>query len=515
MNTPKAFRIALTAAALCAAGTSAADAKPRRVVILDFDGPRTLADKGRTAVVNVLGEQYDVVSTQRWEKARTANKSQGPLGWRKAAKQSGVDAVIEGWIQDEGRSKLLYLLVRDASTGDEIEKVSVKLGKAGVTTTNTDQLRVKLDEVLEFIEPINADIASKLEPVSHRQARQLTGQSTDDAEAAEAPPARRSDIKRDTTRKLDGASSAAPDAETDGDVDSDGDGGETVRKPRVKVAAAGTVVEKQVQEDKVGVTSVFGLPYTEGLPPDEKRELAPPWRTPRFEFAAGGYYGSRSFIPLSDSDETQDYSARSKGIALHAAVYPFPTKKLNGQLSGIGFTFDLYQSAGSELVADTETENSTFSINQGGFAGAVHYRQPLGIVSIDGEVGYSQDRYKLPQDLTVDVPDAAYSAFHAGAHLDLHVTDHAEVGFGAKLFYVLDNGDISDIDWYGPGSSSGFNLDASFKVPLPKQLFVRGDLSYRRIATSFDGVGGLTELDGVESAADATMSGSVKVGIAF
>ena len=88
--------------------------------------------------MDLLGEQYDVVATRRWEEARASVREvRGPQGWRKAARQSGVDAVIEGWIQDEGRSKLLYVLVRDASTGDEIDKVSVKLGKAGVSGTST------------------------------------------------------------------------------------------------------------------------------------------------------------------------------------------------------------------------------------------------------------------------------------------------------------------------------------------------------------------------------------------
>ena len=64
-----AFRFALTAAALCAA-VPTADARPRRVVVLDFDGPRQLADTGRSLVLAALGNQIDVVAAQRWEQAR-------------------------------------------------------------------------------------------------------------------------------------------------------------------------------------------------------------------------------------------------------------------------------------------------------------------------------------------------------------------------------------------------------------------------------------------------------------
>ena len=510
MYTTKALRIALAAAALCAAATTSADAKPRRVVILDFDGPRTLADNGRSAVVNLLGEQYDVVATKRWEQARAAVREvRGPQGWRKAAKQSGVDAVIEGWIQDEGRSKLLYVLVRDASTGDEVDQVSVKLGKAGVSTTNTDQLRTQLDEVLEYVET-SPEIGTKLPPVTAKQAAEMIGAKRRlDGDGPAASPLE--EDPRDRPRRVkdgdrDQASEDAPRTKRDADAD----GGVTERKPEQpsrEVAAA--------EREKNDAISIFGPEAVETDTILGKKAAHVPRRTPRFAITAGGWYGSRSFVPDADSDNVQDYAARSKGFQLAASVYPFPTKKLDGIQSGIGFSFNLYHSAGSQVGADTEETVGNYAINQHGFEGAVHYRQPLGLVSIDGEVGYGQHDYILSSDFPLEVPDAQYSAFHAGAHLDLHVTDRATIGFGGKLFYVLDNGDMSSLDWYGPGTASGFNLDASFVIPLPKQLFVRGELSYRRITTEFDGAGAITEEETVLGAADATMNGGVSLGIQF
>jgi hypothetical protein len=524
MFTTKAIRLALTAAALCAAGTATADAKPRRVVILDFDGPRTLADSGRNAVVNLLGEQYDVVATKRWEDARAQVKdTRGPQGWRKASKQSGVDAVIEGWIQDEGRSKLLYILVRDASTGDEVDKVSVKLGKSGVTSSGTSQLRQQLDEVLEYVEG-TPEVGTKLPPVSGKQARELIGakqrlegdggtasELEEDQESPRGSSAKAGkggkSSKADKADKADKAELGAKE-EASGKDGEDADVTERrPEKPR-EVAAA--------EQEKNDALAVFGPDAVEAETIIGKPAAHVPRPTPRFVISGGGYYGARSFVPDADSDEAQDYSARSKGLQLHAAVYPFPTKKMDGTLSGVGFTFGLYHSAGSVVGADTDDTVGDYSLNQNGFEGAVHYRQPLGLVSIDGEVGYSQHSYLLSGDFPLDVPDAQYSAFHAGAHLDLHVTERATVGFGAKLFYALDSNDMrSEIGWYGPGSTSGVSLDASFSIPLPKRLFVRGELSYRRFSTSLDGVGDLTEDLGVISTADATMNGSVNMGIAF
>jgi hypothetical protein len=503
MSTTKAFRFALTAAALCAAGTfTAADAKPRSVVILDFDGPRTLADNGRGAVVNMLGEQYDVISTKRWEEARAKVKEvRGPQGWRKASRDAGVDAVIEGWIQEEGRHKLLYVLVRDASTGDEVDKVSVKLGKSGVSGTNTEQLRTALEEVFEYVEG-TPGIRSKLPPVSAREARELAGSKRRlDGDAADEPA-------EEAPRS--GKRGKSEDREDREDGEDGEERGVTERKP--KVAAA----DLEAQQEKRDVIAVFGKDSVEAEDVLGKKVVHVPQPSPRFSITGGGYYGSRSFIPDADGDEVQDYAARSKGLQLNAAVYPFPVKKMDGGLSGVGFTFGLYHSAGSVVGADTDDTVGDYAINQHGFEGALHYRQPLGTMfSIDGEVGYSQHNYVLASDFPLDVPDTQYSAFHAGAHVDLNVTQRATIGFGAKMFYVLDNGDMSSVDWYGPGSASGVSLDASFVIPLPKRLHVRGDLSYRRFSTTLDGVGAITEDQTVLSTADATMNGSVNLGISF
>nr|MBA2544923.1 hypothetical protein [Deltaproteobacteria bacterium] len=58
-------------------------------------------------------------------------------------------------------------------------------------------------------------------------------------------------------------------------------------------------------------------------------------------------------------------------------------------------------------------------------------------------------------------------------------------------------------------------LDGNFSIPLPSNLFVKGELSYSRIKTTFDGVGVITEAEGVSEAVDSTVAGNVKIGISF
>src|SRR5262249_28240654 len=164
-------RLALVAV-LCAA--SSADAKPRRLVVLDFDGQRAFADIGRTTVMSLLGDQYDVVATRRWETARAQASAHGPQQWQQAAKQAGVDAVIEGYVQDEGRHHVLTVVVREANTGRELDTVSIRLGTKGLDADQSRKLAKQLDDIFEWIDgDANMDVGSRLPDV--RTARPMLG----------------------------------------------------------------------------------------------------------------------------------------------------------------------------------------------------------------------------------------------------------------------------------------------------------------------------------------------------
>jgi hypothetical protein len=545
--TSTAFRIALTAAALCSAATDA-DARPRRVVILDFDGPRGLADAGRTEVQKILGEQYDVVAKKRWEDARAKaqQKSAGPTTWQKASKQSGVDAIIEGWVQDEGRHKLLTVAVREAATGQELDTVSVRLGAKGLSDDGRGRLSEELDGVLAYIEGAPDPVGSSLRVIETRKmigAKQTRVdapvRSTDeDEDDVEVTTKSRKKLKRvaDVTDEADEDSEPAPrkrklrlddDAETTASTESaeesteeDAEDAETpTTSKKVKKAKEIAFKDPDVStQESSDLVSLFGATSDEGKIADPTAAHVPV-PTPRFRIAGGAFYGSRSLNVVAENQTgPQSYSGvPSKGLELNAAVYPFPSKKLDGGLQGIGFTLAVSRSAGSQVSFDDGETVSEYVIDQSAYNAGIHYRQPLAsLVTVDGEVSYGTSSYLIPDaPSTFEVPDTSYSYLGAGAHLDLNITERASVGFGAKYFYLLDVGDISSVDWYGPGRASGLGLDANFQIPLPKDLYVRGSLSYEKFNIAYDGVGQITEDEGVSESNDSTVNGSVNVGIQF
>lgn len=496
------------------ASAAVADAKPRRVVVLDFDGPRTLADTGRSTVMSLLGDQYDVVATRRWESARAQAPGHGPQQWRQAAKQAGVDAVIEGWVQDEGRHHVMTVAVRDASTGNEIDTISVKLSDRGVSTDGGHQLAAQLDDIFGYIdEDVTSSNAGAQLPdirtvrpmlgAHHEEPPPSDDEETDDDEEEEAPkPAhhRKHHHKKHVQKA---------------DDDDDEDEPEQDEKPAPKKQVAVADDTKDTND----LVTLFGPDSKEAAVVSDGKTAHIPRPTPRFAIAAGPYISSRGITFDHDPGASTniDYPASSiKGLGVQAAIYPAPLKKQDGGLSGIGFSFGMQHSMGSVFTAMDDSGYGDYTMNQSQYEAGIHYRYPIDIVAIDGEVSYGNVTHTivdLPESIAI--PDTSYSYLSAGAHLDLAVSDRASVGFGAKYLYLLSTGDISSEDWFGAGTAWGMTLDGDFVVPLPSNLYVRGDLEYRRVTMDFEGSGALVPTYGMWGATDSAITGSAVLGINF
>ncbi|HEX7704367.1 MAG TPA: hypothetical protein VF403_26680, partial [Kofleriaceae bacterium] len=178
-----------------AALSTAAEAKPHKVVVVDFDGlPRNIADAGRSNVMSLLGNEYDLVPTKKWESARANAPGRGPAQWQQASKSSGVDAVIEGFVDSSGRHHTLVVLVRDALTGNEIDSASVSIGEKGLSSESVKSLTSQLDEILVWIDPDSTsdDVQTKLKEInkptigSHDPKKHIEDDIEDD-ESREAP----------------------------------------------------------------------------------------------------------------------------------------------------------------------------------------------------------------------------------------------------------------------------------------------------------------------------------------
>ena len=477
---------------------SVAEAKPRRVVVLDFDGPRQLADSGRSAVMSVLGDQYNIVATKQWDAARARASGRGPQQYRQASKQAGVDAVIEGWVQQEGRHHVLTIAVRDASTGNEIDTVSLRLKGDGVTSEAARKLAVQLDDLLGWIDAdVAADPTPSLPDVrtmrpmlgAHEQRRQIVEE--DDTDEPEDEEAREQEEAPKKAKKPE-------------------------KKPEKEVAVA-----DDMTKDTNDLVTLFGPDSKEAAVVTEGKIEHVPQPTPRFQINAGPYISSRGMAFTSDPEAKNappEYPASSiKGFAAELRVYPFPTQKQDGRVQGLGFTLDLKHSVASTLTAMDDTGYGDYTLTHMAWDTAVHYRWPIDILSIDASASFGNVSHTLGNDFpqSVAIPDTSYSYLGGGVHVDLQVTEKASVGAGAKYMYLLGAGMVTEQDWYGAGRGNGVSLDGDFTIPLPHRMYVKGGIEYRRMKIDFEGSGELSQMWGVWDVTDAAITGSGTLGVEF
>ena len=490
----KLFSLALVGSALIAVD---ADARPRRVVVLEFDGPRRLADSGRSAVMSVLGEQYNIVATKSWDAARARAAGRGPQQWRQASKQAGVDAVIEGWVQPEGRHHVLTVAVREAATGRELDTLSVRIKAHGVTTEATHKLAAQLDDLLSWIDgDINAEPSSSLPDV--RAIRPMLG-------------ARDPDRERRERQRL------ADDDEDEDELEEEEEEDRPRRKQRKrsrKVARTGD------DRDTNDLVKLFGPESQEAAIVSEGRTVHTPKPTPRFQISGGAYVSARGmtfqYDPQAKGNPPEYPGQTLKGFAASAAVYPMPKQPQDGRLQGVGFSLGVSKSVLSVFTGADETGTGDYTMDHTAWEAGLHYRWPIELVSIDIDASlgnFSHRIVDLPE--SIQIPDTSYTYLGAGARLDLSVTDSATVGFGARYMYLLSAGDIADQDWYGAGKAWGAVLDGNFTIPVTGALFVRGAVEYRRVKIDLEGSGMLTQTWGVWDVVDSSVSGTANLGVRF
>lgn len=539
MTTTKIFsttlRIAIAASALAG---GVAEAKPRRVVIQDFDGPRKLVDSSHAAVVSILGAEFDLVSTKSWDDAKSnaGRVKHGPQVWLIAARKSGADAIVEGYINDEGRKHMLTLIVREATTGNEVDQVSIRMPDSGVNAATEHQLKTSLDAVLDWIEPQYNGENHSLEKA---QPRKMIGAKADEGEArvkshsdddTDEQPVKKSRSRRAADDDTDDQPVKKTRTRTTSD-DDDVDSTPAPRK-RHKVSVLGDDDTAPVDKKIVVGTAEPAEPsggkvLIDLLPPPsdvvaadvEIHQKSRPTPTPRYQLSLGLYRTSRQMeFTAGDQTGPMEYNGTAvSGVQVAASVYPFPKDKMDGRPSGPGFSLLLGHSIGSVYTFDDGDTTADYTIDQSVFEAGLHYRWNVSeLAGIDVHASYGKSSHIIndaPEEL--EVPDVSYEWLGVGADVELNVTKRTTLSAGFSYQYMLDQGDLTSEDWYGSGHASGLDIHAGFKVPLPYDMYVGGTVNYRKVTTEFNGDGVLTQMWGVTESADTSLGFGVDVGVQF
>jgi hypothetical protein len=130
---------------------ASAHARPLRVVVLDFDGHRSRSEAARAVVQELVADRDDLLSTRAWQRAYARAPMWGAPRWRRASQATGADAVLEGFVVEEGMHYSLTVVVRRASTGEHIDDVTVNVDPDGLSSAARRQLRRGLEDILDWM----------------------------------------------------------------------------------------------------------------------------------------------------------------------------------------------------------------------------------------------------------------------------------------------------------------------------------------------------------------------------
>ena len=524
----------LTAIAVLAMLTGIAQAGRKRVVVLDFEGPK--AEKFHDDVVKLIKKTDTVVATDKWNGAAeelSATKVNGK-NVRKIAKKLKVDGVVMGKVEKTDDGYVVTLKLRAGSSG---EYVGDKLDTTNATAKLDKKARkLVTDSLVTAIEALEApgagddapEVAVATEPKAEDDTKhgafgkkkdldtQTGADATDDA-----PKKHKHDKDADVEVKADDN----PPKKADLTV-SDEPTPHHKHKKDVAASDGDADASATVSVEEPART----LTHAESLLPNNRA----------VDFQIGMSFTARHLqFKYEDSLGNQPPSYKEgvpvAGGIMDFIVYPAAITHVDhGILNNLGIEV-MYDkviaiSTKKNYVDTTSGDTMTASLGtvEDHFAIGAVFRYPLGNLTLGAKLMYMSQQFNivqtLPSGAATDVPDVHYGA--AEPKIFFHYLA-GKLVFNGDFGYMLvtKTGDISTdgTTGYGGSKDSGYEATISVDYSLTKAIFARVQAHYEEMSLTFKGDpnslsntrdGDMTTQD-VTGAKDYYYGGAVSIGYAY
>jgi hypothetical protein len=428
---------ALVASLVAASGSASAEEK--RIVLLEFEGPR--AKLVRRDVLRQLKPEVTMVGSSRWEatKERLGLTGMSSRTVVEVARELGVHGIITGRVRRRGGAFQLEVDLIAGADGETFATGSIPLSRRGrLMRAGERKLRRLIDLLAELKEPPPLDEADD---------------EAQDA-AAVAPPPESPKRKKPRRKRLHG--------ELEDEILAEQQARARKNPPRKAPA--------------VGLSA--GLSFTE--------------RSLTFNVAAGvsppnGYDGT--LVP-------------GLLVAAEIYPYEFKATLRRTWKNHVGITalFDRALLLSSTFGNDAVTISTTQQRLGLGLLYRWLLRGDLDGPQIRFVFGFKQLTFALDQQaitdagLGIELPNVTYSYIDPGVAGRLPFTKDLAGYADARFMYVLGVGDFMATDiGYGDGSTAGLDSEIGAEYQIDARLMVRAGLRLQRIGFSFDGNGILTD----------------------
>jgi hypothetical protein len=189
-NSINRFCGALIVALSVSSVVGVAHAERKRVVVLEFEGPR--GEKFHDDLVRLLKKTQTVVSTNQWNNTAEQLDAATMLDKdvRRVAKKLMVDAIVEGKIEKRRDAFLIHLKLREGKTG-EVVRAGIGTKSDGPRIDARAQRDIK-EELLGAIDEVEPN-----QPAGADDDRKRVARAEEEADDEDAAPAGKRGKKAD------------------------------------------------------------------------------------------------------------------------------------------------------------------------------------------------------------------------------------------------------------------------------------------------------------------------------
>ncbi|MCE9572626.1 MAG: hypothetical protein K8W52_05675 [Deltaproteobacteria bacterium] len=493
---------------------SSAHAGKKRVVVLDFDGPK--GDQFQEQVEAVLKKAATLVAADKWSDAadELGVKKMTAKGVAKVAAKLRIDGVVVGSVDRRGSRYFVHVRLREGKSGEFVSEVElvVRSGKL----SSSDQAEVK-DQIAGGIAKLSAPGSA----------------DDDDEDADDDRPARGKDKDKGKHRDDDEDAEAADDRgkdkgkHRDDDEDDDRDKGKD-RDDEDRVASRDDDKDRDDREDDGDLHGSASL-------------ASDPRHRP-LEALAGLSFTARRLSFRTEptlTNKPQGYKgAPVAGAYVDATLYPLAFNRKNKSILrdvGVQLMLDRVIKIESKLAYKDgagANQTATLGTTEQHLAVGLAFRYALGKGEtgpvLIGSVRYNRLKFVIDKGAvpagapTPDIPNTDYTYVDPGVAIQYPASPKLRVGGGARVLVITDTGEMQNVDQYGAATVIGFDVDLGADYTLTRNWFVHAGLALHTIGFTFKGNGALTNnRDGdattvdVHNARDNYFGGAITAGYAY
>ncbi|HTL32776.1 MAG TPA: hypothetical protein VL326_06615 [Kofleriaceae bacterium] len=533
----------------------------KRVVVLDFDGPK--AEKFHEDLVKLIKKSHTVVSVDKWnakaEELDAAKVTEKNV--KKIAKKLKVDGVVTGKVEKRRDEYIIRLKLRSGTTG-EILGNSVQTKADGPRLDGQAQRDIK-EELIGAIEELESNHDGADEEEATEEEGPKTSKKDKDKDKEEEGSADEGSHKSGFSKKHDMDETTSKDEEKSEKKKKDEEKAEKKKKDEEEKA------EREAKKDEE---------ESDKRDEEKKEERSKKRKASREEEGEGEGEGEGSSV--EESGDVDDVDAELKvapsrraidavvglsftarnlkfsysqdlgkpppgykqvvpvpGAMVDITAYPMSfNHKPKGIISGIGLNI-LYDQVikinsvkkYADGMGTLQEANLTTKENRWSVGGV--FRYPLGMekssIVVGGTLSYGRQIFsvaqKLPNNDPTDIPNVAYTMLSPGGFVQAPVIPKVTLNAEAMFHLITNTGEIQTQAQYGPSTVTGFEFALGGDYMLMKNVFVRASFRYETIGFKFKGTDPMAQThtrdtdpdQDVQGARDSYLGGTATVGYVY